>query len=214
MNFNLEKNENNEARFSMEIEAKKFSKAIQEAYLKNRKYFSVPGFRKGKVPRQIIELNYGKEVFYEEALNAILPELYDGAVEELGLEPVGNPDVDVDVDKIEAGKNIEVKVVVAVKPEVKLGDYKGIEIEEVKVEVTDEDVEKEIETVREMNGRIVPVEGRNTEDGDIVTIDFKGFVDGEAFEGGEAEDHDLELGSSTFIPGFEEQLLGKEKEQK
>ena len=209
MNSVLEKKENNKAIFSMEIDSKDFNKAIQEAYLKNRKYFTVPGFRKGRVPKQIIELNYGKEVFYEEAINALLPDAYESAIEELELEPVDTPDIDL--EEIKKGENIKVNVEVTIMPEVKLGEYKGIEIEEVKSEITDEDVEKEVETVREMNARIVPVEGRASEDGDILDIDFTGYIDGEAFEGGSAENQEIELGSSTFIPGFEEQLVGKEK---
>lgn len=209
MNSVLEKKENNKAIFSMEIESKDFDKAINSVYLKNRKHFAVPGFRKGRVPRQIIEMNYGKEIFFEDALNEILPEAYENAIEELELEPVDIPNVDV--EDIEKGKNIKVKVEVVIKPEVKLGDYKGIEVEEVKNEITDEDVDKEIETVREMNGRIVPVEDRPAKEKDTLDIDFKGFVDGEEFEGGSAENYELVLGSESFIPGFEDQLIGSEK---
>ncbi len=209
MNSVLEKKENNKAVFSMEIGSKEFEKAINNVYIKNRKHFSIPGFRKGKVPRQIIEMNYGKEVFYEDALNEILPEVYDEAIKELALEPVDMPNVDI--GEIEKGKDIKVNVEVTVKPEVKLGDYKGLEIEESRKEITEEDVNKEIDYIREMNARIIPVEDRAAKDGDILDINFKGFVDGEAFEGGEAENHELTLGSGAFIPGFEDQLIGSEK---
>lgn len=170
----------------------------------------MPGFRKGRVPRQIIELNYGKEIFHEEALNSILPKIYEDAVDELGLDPVDMPEIEVK-DEIQLGKDFVVTATVVVKPEVKLGDYKALEIEEVKAEVTEEDLEDEIKGVQEMNARIVPVEDRKSEMGDIVDIDFKGYVNEEAFPGGEAEHYELELGSASFIPGFEDQLVGKEK---
>lgn len=209
MNPVLTKKEDNKAFFTIEIPAKDFEKAIQEAYLKNRNYFVVPGFRKGRVPRQIIEMNYGKGVFYEEAVNNILPDAYENAIDELELEPVDYPDIDV--GEIEKGNPVTISIEVAIKPEVELGDYKEIEIEKIEHKVSDEDVEKELKSVQEMNARIVAVEDRKTKDGDILTIDYAGYVDGEEFEGGSAENQELTLGSDTFIPGFEEQLIGKSK---
>jgi trigger factor len=209
MNPVLSKKEDNKAFFTIEISEKDFENAVQKAYLKNRNYFVVPGFRKGKVPRKIIEMNYGKEVFYEEALNSILPDAYDEAIDELKLEPVGYPEIDV--EDIEKGKPVVVKAEVVIKPEVELGDYKNFEIKKIEYNVSNEDVEKELKTVQEMNARIIVAESRETKKGDILTIDYEGYVDGEQFEGGTAENQELTLGSNTFIPGFEEQLIGKKK---
>lgn len=212
MNPVLEKKENNKATFTIEIGEDKFEEAIQKAYIKNRHIFNIPGFRKGKVPRKIIEMNYGEGVFYEEALNNLLPEAYDQAIESLELEPVDTPEVDI--EQLEKGKPVIIKVDVTVKPEVILGDYKSIEIEKVEYNVTDEDVEKELKTIQEMNARIVDVGDRETKEGDIVNIDFEGYIDGEQFEGGTAENQELTLGENTFIEGFEEQLIGKKKGEK
>ncbi len=209
MKVTLGKKENNTVDFTIEIPEADFQKAVQKAYIKNRGIFSIPGFRKGKVPRQIIEMNYGKEVFYEEAINFVLPEAYDNAVEELGLHPVDQPNVDV--GEIEKGKSILVKIDVDVKPEVKLGEYKSIEIEKVEYNVTDEILEEELKSVQEMNGRIIDAGDNPVKDGDILTIDFAGYIDDELFPGGAAEGHELEIGSNQFIPGFEEQLVGKNK---
>lgn len=205
----LEKKENNIATFTFEISEANFEEALQKAYVQNRGKFNIPGFRKGKVPRQIIEMNYGSEIFYEEAINIILPEAYNNAVVELGLEPVDQPEVDI--EEIEKGKPILVKVDVAVKPEVTLGDYKSIEIEKIEYNVTDEHVEDELKSVQEMNARIIDAGDRPVENGDILTIDYAGFVGEEQFEGGTAENQQLEIGSGRFIPGFEEQLVGKNK---
>ncbi len=205
----LEKKENNIAAFTFEISEAKFEEALQKAYIQNRGKFNIPGFRKGKVPRQIIEMNYGVEIFYEEAINIILPEAYNNAVVELGLEPVDQPEVDI--EEIEKGKPILVKVEVAVKPEVTLGDYKSIEIEKIEYNVTDEHVEDELKSVQEMNARIIDAGDRPVENGDILTIDYAGFVGEEQFEGGTAENQQLEIGSGRFIPGFEEGLVGKNK---
>lgn len=205
----LEKKENNIAAFTFEISEAKFEEALQKAYIQNRGKFNIPGFRKGKVPRQIIEMNYGSEIFYEEAINIILPEAYNNAVVELGLEPVDQPEVDI--EEIEKGKPILVKVEVAVKPEVTLGDYKSIEIEKIEYNVTDEHVEDELKSVQEMNARIIDAGDRPVENGDILTIDYAGFVGEEQFEGGTAENQQLEIGSGRFIPGFEEGLVGKNK---
>ena len=209
MNSVLEKKENNKAFFNIEIEEKEFEKAIQKAYLKNRNRFNIPGFRRGKAPRKIIELNYGEGIFYEEALNIILPEAYDEAIENLGLEPVDTPEVDI--EQLEKGKPVILKIEVTVKPEVKLGNYKSIEVEKVEYNVTDEDIDRELKTVQEMNGRIIDAGDRESKEGDILTIDFEGYIDGEQFEGGTAQNQVVEIGSNRFIPGFEEQLIGKKK---
>ncbi|MDR7870648.1 MAG: trigger factor [Tissierellaceae bacterium] len=206
----FEKKENNKVSFSFELEADNFEKALQEAYTKNRGRFNIPGFRKGKVPRKIIEMNYGEEIFYEDAINLLLPEAYDNSVKELDLEPVDNPDVDI--EQIVKGEPIVVKVQVDVKPEVKLGDYKSIELEKVEYNVTDEMIEHELAHVQKDNARIISVD-RETKDGDLLLIDFKGFLGNEEFPGGTAEGYELEIGSNTFIPGFEEQLIGKNKEE-
>lgn len=211
MNALLEKKENNKAIFKIEIGEDKFEDAVEKAYMKNRNKFNIPGFRKGKAPKKIIELNYGEGVFYEEALNIILPDAYEVAVKELDLEPVSTPDVDI--EQLEKGKPVVFKIEVAVKPEVKLGDYKSIEVEKVEYNVTDEDVEKELKSLQEMNSRLVEASDRETKMGDVLTIDFEGYVDDEEFEGGTAENQLLEIGSGRFIPGFEEQLIGKKKDE-
>ncbi|HHV46531.1 MAG TPA: trigger factor [Tissierellia bacterium] len=209
MDFVLKNSENNKISFNIELGAEEFEKAVQNAYLKNRNKFNIPGFRKGKAPRKIIELNYGEGVFYDEALNSILPKAYEEAIERFKFEPVDNPEIDI--ESIEKGKPVIISVEVTVKPEVKLGDYKNIEVEKVEYNVTEEDVERELKTVQEMNARIIDASDRETKEGDILIIDYKGFVDGEQFEGGTAEKQRLEIGSKTFIPGFEEQLIGKKK---
>lgn len=203
----LDKRENNKVSFNIELEYDKFEDNIQKAYLKNRGKFSIPGFRKGKVPRKILEMNYGEDLFYEDAINLILPVEYDSAVVELGLEPVDTPEVDI--DKIEKDKPIMIKFQVDVKPEVKLGDYKSIEVDKVEYNVTDEILANELKKVQESNGRIIDAGDRAVQEGDILTIDFEGSVDGVLFQGGTAEGQNLEIGSNTFIPGFEEQLTGK-----
>lgn len=207
MKTTLGKKEGNKVEFTIEIPEADFEKAIQQAYLKNRSYFNIPGFRKGKAPRKLIEVNYGVEIFYEDAINIVLPDAYNEAVEELGLHPVEQPNVDI--DDIENGKPVLVKIDVTVKPEVELGEYKGIEVEKIVYEVTEDTIEQELKSVQEMNARIMNAEDRAVKEGDIVTIDFEGFIHGEAFEGGKAEDYELEIGSNQFIPGFEEQLVGK-----
>lgn len=209
MKVTLGERENNTVDFTIEIPEVDFEKAIQRTYLKNRGVFSIPGFRKGKVPRKIIEMNYGKEVFYEEAINMILPEAYDEAVKELELSPVDQPNVDI--GEIEKDKPIIVKVDVQVEPEVELGEYKGIEVEKVEYKVTDELIEEELKSDQETNGRIIDAGDRDAKEGDLLTIDFTGYIDEEEFPGGAAEGHELEIGSNQFIPGFEEQLVGKSK---
>jgi len=200
---------NNKVNFTVEIAEGKFEEALQKAYLKNRSKFNIPGFRKGKVPRKIIEMNYGLEVFYDDAINIVLPEAYDNAIKELSLEPVDRPEVDI--EEIEKGKPVLVKVSVIVKPEVVLGEYKGIELEKTEYTVTDELVENELKSVVEMNARIIDAGDRQVKNGDLLTIDYAGYVDEAQFEGGTAEGQELEIGSNTFIPGFEEQLVGKTK---
>lgn len=211
MNSVLEKKENNKATFTVEIGEDKFEEAVQKTYLRNRSRFNIPGFRKGKAPRKIIEMNYGEGIFYEEALNSILPEAYESAIEKLELEPVEQPVVDI--EELEKGKPVVFKIEVTIKPEVKLGEYKSIEVEKVEYNVTDEDVEKELNNIQEKNARLIDVSDREVKDGDILNINFEGYVDGEQFEGGTAEDQQLEIGSEKFIPGFEEQLIGKKKEE-
>ncbi len=207
----LGKKEGNNVDFIIEIPEEEFEKAVQKAYLKNRGKFNIPGFRKGKVPRKIIEINYGVEMFYEDAINIVLPEAYNNAVEELSLHPVEQPNVDI--EEIEKGKPVVVKIDVTVKPEVELSEYKGIEVEKIEYNVTEEIVTEELKTVQEMNARITDAGDRAVEEGDLLTIDFEGFVDGEAFEGGKAEGQELEIGSNKFIPGFEDQLVGKNKDE-
>ena len=195
-------------RYELEIEiaAEDFEKAVNKAFKKNVKKISVPGFRKGKAPRAFIEKYYGENVFYEDAVNGIYPSALQDAIDEAGLDVI-NDKIDFDVVKI--GKDgFDFKAVVTVKPEVEIENYKGIEVEHKPVEVTEDDINKEIDRVRERNSRLVTVEGRSTQESDIAVFDFKGFVDGKAFEGGEAENYSLKLGSGQFIPGFEDQMIG------
>ena len=208
MAVSLEKIQDNIAEFKIEVDSAKFEEGINKAFLKNASRFSVPGFRKGKAPRKIIEKYYGEGIFYEDAINIIFPEVYDKAVEELKIEPVDRPEVDI--DELGGEKGLVLSVKVTVKPEVKLGKYEDIEIKKVEYNVTDEDVEAELKRVQDRNARIVTVENRNVQEGDIVTIDFQGFKDGEPFEGGEGKGYELTIGSGHFIPGFEDQLIGKE----
>lgn len=198
------------AKLTIEVSAEELEKAIQSAYQKNKNKISVPGFRKGKVPRQIIEKMYGKEVFYDDAVNALIPDAYEKAVEECEETIVSSPKIEV--VQVEAGKPFIFTAEVALKPEVKLGKYKGVKIEKQEIAVTDEEIDAEVSKERESNARMVEVEGRAIENGDIATIDFEGFVDGVAFEGGKGENYPLTIGSGSFIPGFEEQLVGKNKD--
>jgi trigger factor len=207
----LDKREGNKVSFNIEIEEDKFKSAVQEAYIKNRSKFNIPGFRKGKVPKQIIEMNYGKGVFYEDAINILLPQAYEQAIEELELEPVDRPEIDI--DELKEGQPLNIKIEVDVKPEVKLGDYKSIELEKVEYNVTDEMVQEELNKMQEENARLLDATDREVKKGDITTIDFAGYLDGEQFPGGTAEGHQLEIGSNTFIPGFEDQLIGKNKDE-
>lgn len=205
---NVEKLENNVVSFEFVVTADQFEDAIQKAYKKNVGKITIQGFRKGKAPRAIIERYYGKEVFYEDAINIALPDAYDKAVEENNLYPVDRPEVDVK-GEIKAGSDIVFTAKVTVKPEFELGEYKGVEVEGAHYAVTDDDVDAEIEKLRERNSRLVPVEDRPVQADDIANIDYEGFVDGVAFEGGKGEGFDLTIGSEQFIPGFEDQLIGR-----
>ena len=206
MSVQVENLEKNMAKLTIEVAAEKVEDAIQAAYMKEKGKISVPGFRKGKVPRKMIEKMYGAGVFYEDAANTLIQENYAQAVEESGVDVVSRPTIEV--VQIEAGKPFIFTAEVAVKPEVTLGDYKGVEVPKTEITVTDEDVEAELKKEQEKNSRTITVEDRAAQNGDTATIDFEGFVDGEAFEGGKGTDYPLTLGSNTFIPGFEEQLVG------
>lgn len=207
----FEKKEKNTVYFNMEIPTEDFEKAVQEAYLKTRARFNIHGFRKGKAPKKIIEMNYGEEIFFEDAINDILPNAYLDAIKQLELDPVDRPEVDIET--VEKGEPLKVKFSVEVKPEVKLGDYSTIELEKVDYSVTDEMINAKLEQERDMNSRMVDASDREVRKGDIVTIDFTGYLDGEPFEGGKAEGQSLEIGKGQFIPGFEEGLIGKEKDE-
>ena len=206
MSLQVEKMEKNMAKLTIEVSAEELDKAMQNAYLKARGKISIPGFRKGKAPRKMIEQMYGKGIFLEDAANALIPEHYSKALEECDLEIVSQPEIDV--TQAEPGKAFIFTAEVAVKPEVTLGEYKGVEVPKSETEVTDEDIDAEIKKEQEKNSRTVTVEDRGAENGDITTIDFEGFVDGIAFEGGKGTDYPLTLGSGSFIPGFEDQLVG------
>lgn len=206
MSLQVEKMEKNMAKLTIEVSAEELDKAMQNAYLKARGKISIPGFRKGKAPRKMIEQMYGKGIFLEDAANALIPEHYSKALEECDLEIVSQPEIDV--TQAEPGKAFIFTAEVAVKPEVTLGEYKGVEVPKSETEVTDEDIDAEIKKEQEKNSRTVTVEDRGAENGDITTIDFEGFVDGVAFEGGKGTDYPLTLGSGSFIPGFEDQLVG------
>ena len=206
MSLQVEKMEKNMAKLTIEVAAEDLEKAMQNAYQKAKGRISIPGFRKGKAPRKMIEQMYGKGVFLEDAVNALIPEHYSKALAECELEIVSQPTIDI--TQAEPGKAFIFTAEVAVKPEVTLGDYKGVEVPKTEITVTDEDVDAELKKEQEKNSRTVTVEDRGAENGDITTIDFEGFVDGEAFEGGKGTDYPLTLGSGSFIPGFEDQLVG------
>ena len=207
MNCKVEKTKNaNEIKLEITVEAAKFDEAIKKVYFKSAKYFNIPGFRKGKAPMQIVEKYYGKEIFYEDAFNEVAGEALDEAVKENKLEVVSRPDIEV--EQIEKGKDLKFSAIMQTKPEAEVSKYKGIEIKKIEYNVTDEDINHELGHMQEHNSRLISIEDRPVESGDIATIDFEGFVDGKAFEGGKAENHDLEIGSNTFIPGFEDQIIG------
>ena len=206
MSLQVEKLEKNMAKLTIEASAEDLEKAIEKVYQKQKKQINVPGFRKGKVPRQIVEKMYGKEVFYEDAANELIPDAYDKALSECEEDIVSSPRIEV--TQIEAGKPFIFTATVALKPEVKIGKYKGVKIDKIDAEVTEEDVDAEINRERENNARTITVEDRPVKDGDLTTLDFEGFVDGVAFDGGKGENYPLTIGSGAFIPGFEEQLVG------
>ena len=207
MECKVEKTKNaNEVKLNVTIEAKKFDEAIKKVYFKSAKYFNIPGFRKGKAPMNIVEKYYGKEIFYEDAFNEVVPEELEKAVEENKLQVVSRPDIEV--TQIGQGQDLIFTAVFQTKPEAELGKYKGVEIKKIEYKVTDEDIEHELGHMQGHNSRLISVEDRPVEKGDIANINFEGFVDGVAFEGGKAENHDLEIGSNTFIPGFEDQIIG------
>lgn len=208
MSLQVEKLEGNMARLTIEASAEDFEQAIEKAYQKSKNKLSIPGFRKGKVPRKMIEQMYGKEIFYEDAANMVIPPTYAKAVDECTEAIVSRPTIDV--VQAEAGKPFIFTAEVALKPDVTLGKYKGIEVEKADISVTDEEIDEAIEKERENNARTISVTDRAVRDGDMTVLDFEGFVDGEAFEGGKGENYPLTIGSDTFIPGFEEQLIGAE----
>jgi trigger factor len=207
MSVQVENLEKNTVKLTIEVSAEELEKALQEAYNKQKKSISIPGFRKGKVPRNVVEKMYGPAVFYEDAANILIPQAYSDAAKESGQDIVSRPVIDV--TQLEKGKPFIFTAEVAVKPEVTLGKYIGVTVTKVDTEVTDEEVDEAINKERENNARIVSVEDRAIESGDTAVIDFEGFVDGVAFEGGKGENHSLEIGSGSFIPGFEDQLIGK-----
>lgn len=201
-----EKTEKNVTVLEIEVDAETFEKAVDDVFKKNAEKINVPGFRKGKAPRKIIERMYGEGVFYEDAIEATYPQAYEAAVKEAGISPVDHPKIDV----VSVGKEgYVIKATVTTKPEVKVKNYKGIKVEKTIVEVTDEDINSEIDRIRQRNARLAAVEGRSAQKDDTAVIDFEGFVDGLPFEGGKGENHNLKLGSGQFIPGFEDQLIGK-----
>ena len=208
MSVKVEKLEHNMAKLTIEVPTEELEKAVEKVYQSQKKNISIPGFRKGKVPRAMVEKMYGAEVFYQDAANEIIPDAYEAALKEVEEEIVSMPEVDV--VQMKKGEPFIFTAEVALKPEVKLGQYKGVEVDKIAVTVSDEEVEAEIEKEREKNARTVEVTDRAVKDGDTVSLDFEGFVDGAAFEGGKGENYPLTIGSGAFIPGFEEQLVGTE----
>ena len=212
MSSKVEKTKNaNEVKIEVTVEASKFDEAIKRVYFQSAKYFNIPGFRKGKAPLQIVEKYYGKEIFYEDAFNEIAPAALEEAVKENNLEVVSRPNIDI--TQIEKGKDVIFTAIIQTKPEVELGKYKGIEVKKIEYNVTDKDIEEELKHMQEHNSRLVTVEDRAVKKGDIAVIDFEGFVDDKAFEGGKGENYELEIGSNTFIPGFEDQVIGMQVDE-
>ena len=207
MNSKVEKTENkNEVKLEITVEASKFDDAMKKVYFKSAKYFNIPGFRKGKAPMNIVEKYYGKEIFYEDAFNEVASEAYDEALKENKIDAVSHPTIDV--VQMGKGQDLIFTAVVQTKPEIELGKYKGIEINKIEYNVSDDDINHELGHMQEHNSRLITVDDRPVEDGDITVIDFVGSVDGVEFEGGKAENHELTIGSNTFIPGFEDQIIG------
>lgn len=207
MSIKVEKTDKtNELKLTFTVEAKKFEDGMKKVYTKTAKYFSIPGFRKGKAPMSLIEKTYGPSIFYEDTFNEIVPEIYEAELKENNIEAVSRPDIEI--TQMEKGKDLIFTAIVQTKPEVKLGQYKGIELEKADTSVMAADVKKELDRMAEKNARLVSIEDRAVKNKDIAVIDFEGFVNGVAFEGGKAENHELEIGSKTFIPGFEDQVIG------
>lgn len=209
MKAELLKKEGNKVTFKITVDNDKFEGAVTKAYNKNKGKFNISGFRKGKAPKQIIESQYGKGVFYNDAIDMLFPEIYPSALDELNIDPIDRPDLDI--EEISKDNGLVMVVNVEVKPEFELGEYKGIEIAKPDYTVNEDEVTLRLDEMRNKASRLVDVEGRAIENGDTAVIDFEGFVDGVAFEGGKGEDYNLAIGSNTFIPGFEEQLVGKNK---
>lgn len=203
--------EKNLVKLTFEVSPEEFEKAVNNAYKKNAKRFNIPGFRKGKAPKAIVEKYYGKGVFYDDAINMVLPAAYDAALKEAELQAVARPEIDV--EEMKDGEPVVFVALVTTKPEVELGEYKGIEVDKIEYTVTDEEVDKDLEATQKKNARLIDVDDRAVQNGDIAVLDFEGFVDGEAFAGGKGEGYELEIGSNTFIPGFEEQVVGTEIDQ-
>lgn len=201
----------NEVKLSFVVEAEKFDEAMKKVYAKTAKYFTIPGFRKGKAPMNMVEKQYGTEIFHEDTFNELVPEIYETAIKENNIQVVSNPDIDI--TQIGKGKDLIFTAIVQIKPEVKLGKYKGIELKKIEYNVSDHDIEHELGHMAEHNARLVSIEDRPVEKGDITVIDFEGSIDGVPFEGGKAEKHELEIGSNTFIPGFEDQIVGMKLEE-
>ncbi|MBM7684817.1 trigger factor [Defluviitalea raffinosedens] len=206
MSSQLERLENNQVKLTIGVSAERFEEGMQYAFNKNKKHISIPGFRKGKAPRAFVEKMYGPEIFYEDAINYVIPDAYEAAIKEHNLEVVSRPEFDV--EKIEKGKDIVLTAIVTVKPEVTLGQYKEVTVPKMDIEVKDEEIEEELKKVQDQNARIITVTDRPVKDGDEVIIDFEGFMDGKAFEGGKGADYSLKIGSHSFIDTFEEQLIG------
>ncbi|ELP7532657.1 trigger factor [Listeria monocytogenes] len=206
MSVKWEKQEGNVGKLTFEIEQEKVKEGLDRAFVKVRKTLNVPGFRKGKVPRQIFNQRFGEEALFQDALDILLPEVYSAAIDEAGIDPVDTPQVNI--ESMEKGETWVLTAEVTVKPEVKLGDYKGLEVEKRETELTTEELEAELKQLQERQAELVVKEDAPAENGDTVILDFEGFKDGVAFEGGQAENHSLELGSGQFIPGFEEKLVG------
>ncbi len=203
----VEKTDNtNELKLTFTIPAEKFDEGMKKVYTKTAKYFNIPGFRKGKAPMSLVERTYGSQIFYEDTFNEIVPEIFDNEVKENNIEVVSKPEIDI--VEIGKGKDLVFTAVVQVKPEIKLGKYKGISMKKIEYKVTDEDIQKELNRMADKNSRLISIEDEPVAEKDIAVIDFEGFVDGVAFEGGKAENHELEIGSKTFIPGFEDQIIG------
>ena len=212
MSMKYEKTENaNELKLEFTIEAEKFDNAIKTVYTKSARYFNIPGFRKGKAPFEMVEKMYGDQIFYEDAFNEVVPPIFEEEIKANNIEAVSKPEIDV--KQMEKGKDLIFTAIIQTKPEVKLGKYKGISLKKIEYTVSDEDINKELNSMAERNARLVAVEDRPVEEKDSVVMDFEGFVDGKPFEGGKAEGYELVIGSKTFIPGFEDQMVGMKADE-